>query len=121
MDIKLRNIAVEFIFDAKIKNQSKRVSFYREFYGCKKMSNYGKYIYIIDGVLSGIKHIKPVKSVVIVSIEDSEKLRNFFKKYNVFFDEKLVVLNENNSKILGLSFPEKWNKKYHDLLRKKKL
>ncbi|MFW6283738.1 MAG: hypothetical protein ACOC1P_06865, partial [Minisyncoccales bacterium] len=90
-------------------------NFYRKLYGYRSYSYYGKYTYIKEGVLSNINYIKPTKSNIIVSIKDSGELRAFFKKHNVVFDERIVVLDEKDAKKLGLGYPNDWNKIYEEI------
>lgn len=114
MKVDLDTVGIEFTFDSKLKG-SNAVKFYRKLYGCKRNSNYGKYTYLKDGVLSNIKYLKPTRSTIIVSMKDAKTLRNFFKKYNAVFDEKIVVLNEKEAKELGLNFPNEWKKLYEEI------
>ena len=115
MKLDLNVIGIEFSFDVKIKNPSKRVDFYRKFYGYKDYSNNGKYIYIKEGILFGIKHIRPTKSTIIVCIKDAKQIRKFFRGKNVVFNEKIVILNKSEARELGLKFDRNWNKVYEEL------
>jgi len=115
MRISLDTIGIEFTFDVNIENPSKRVGFYRELYGHKNYSNFGKYLYIKDGILSNMKYLKPTRSTVIVSKKDAREVRIFLKKSKVIFDEKIVILDHKEAKKLGLDFPNNWKKIYEDL------
>ena len=114
MEIKIDTLGVEFTFDARISEDRKRVKFYKELYGYKT-NPYGKYTYIKDGFLSNIKHLKPTRSTIIVSLKDAKGLRSFFKIYSVVFDEKIVILKEREARKLGLRFPSGWRRVYEEL------
>jgi len=114
MEIKINTLAIEFIFDAKLSG-SKKTNFYRELYGHRSYSNYGKYTYVKEGVLSDIDYLKPTRSTLIVKRGDSKRLKDFFKKWNVVFDERLVFLDEKDAKKLGLIHIEGWKKIYDEL------
>lgn len=114
MEVKLDTIGIEFSFDAKMTGSNK-TRFYRELYGWKNFSNFGRYIYIKDGLLSNIKHIKPTKSTIIVSIKNSKIVRDFFKKNKVVFNEKIIVLNKEEAKKLGFRFDSEWEKIYEEI------
>lgn len=114
MRVNLNTIGIEFTFDAKLQN-SEKTRFYRELYGWKNSSNYGKYLYIKDGILSNMKFIKPTKSTIIVSIKNAKILREFFKEKKVDFNEKIVVLNKKEARKLGLDFHNKLEQIYEEL------
>ena len=115
MRLGVDTIGMEFTFDAKMKNSTAKSKFYRELYGYKLYSNFGRYIYLKDGLLSDIKYLKPTRSTIIVSKKDAGALRIFFRKRNVKFDEKIVILNHKEAKQLGLNFPGNWRKVYEEL------
>ncbi|MDP3987372.1 MAG: hypothetical protein Q8P81_04065 [Nanoarchaeota archaeon] len=111
----LDTVAVEFTFDAKIDNNSERVKFYKTLYGFKDIQK-GKRVYVREGVLSGIRHLRPTRSTVIVSRRDSRIVRNFLKKNKgVKFDEKMVILGEGEGRALGLNQPTGWKRIYEEL------
>jgi len=111
MKIEVNTLGIEFTFD--FKGEGKK--FYRELYGWKSPSNFGRYLYIKDGILSNIDYLKPTKSTIIVSRVDAKVIRSFFKKNEVVFNEKIVVLNKSEAKELGLKFDSNWNKVYEEL------
>jgi hypothetical protein len=115
MKIELETIGVEFTFDLKEEDNTQRLRFYRGLYGWKSSSNYGQYLYIKEGLLSNINHIKPTKSTIIVSLENANILRKFFRKYDVVFNEKVIILGKKEAKILGLNIPNNWDRIYEDL------
>src|SRR6056297_1434749 len=97
MEINNKSIGIEFIINSNFKKPSQRVKFSRELYGHRRYSNHGKYLYVEEGILSDTPHIKPTKSVIIVSEKNSKKLREFFKNWGVDFKERKVILNKEES------------------------
>jgi hypothetical protein len=58
-----------------------RARFYREFYGYVDRSNHGRYRYRRKGVLSGIPHIMPARSVIVLHRKDSEQVIEFLENH----------------------------------------
>lgn len=115
MKAEINTIGIEFTFDANLRNSTEKLKFYREFYGWKSSSNNGRYLYIKEGLLSGIKYIKPTRSTIIVSIKDAKSVRNFLKRKKVLFDEKIVILNKIESQSLGFRYNNNLEKIYNEL------
>ncbi len=114
MKLNIKTLGIEFTFDCNLKG-SKKVNFFRELYGCKRISHGGKYVYIKDGILSNMKYLKPTRSTIILSIKDAKTLRKFFKKNKINFNEKIIFLNKTESKELNLEFPNNLEKIYEEL------
>lgn len=115
MQVKINTLAIEFTFDFK-GSGTKKVNFYRGLYGHRSFSNYGKYIYIKDGLLSNIMYLKPTRSTIILSVKNAKEVRKFFKQNKVDFDEKIVILNKKEAKELGLKFDSNWDRVYSEIL-----
>ncbi len=62
-------------------DQSERTALSRELNGYKDFSNKGKYVYVRQGLLQKMKHVKPHDSVIIVKREHKNKLLKMLKKY----------------------------------------
>ena len=114
MRVKLETIGIEFSFDARLSGSAK-TKFYREFYGWKNFSNFGKYLYLKDGILSNIPYLKPTRSTVIVPRRHAKTIREFFKKNSVVFNEKIIVLNKNEAKALGFEFDSALERIYEEV------
>ena len=114
MKVEIRTIGIEFTFDAEFKGTEK-TNFYRELYGWKNSSNYARYLYIKEGVLSSMNYLKPTRSTIIVSVKDAKQVRKFFKEKKVVFNEKIVILNKAEAKELGLKFDNNLNRVYEEL------
>jgi len=69
---------VAFKLHKEIKSTA-RTSFFRELYGCRDKSNYGKYVYERKGILDEIPHVQLARAVIIVRNDDKEKLLEFLK------------------------------------------
>jgi len=79
MEIKDNIIGIEFTLENNFEKASERVKFHRELYGHRRYSNYGRYIYLEEGVLSNIPYLKQASSQVIVSIKNAKSIRKFIK------------------------------------------
>lgn len=101
MEIDIKFIGIEFTFEIKIKKASERVKFYRKLYGYRKYSNYSRYIYLEEGILSDIPYLKQAASQVIVSVKNAKKIRDFFNKWDIEFKERKVILNKKESEKLN--------------------
>ena len=114
MEVTIESLGIEFTFDCK-EVGTRKVNFYRELYGCKKRSHGGKYLYIKDGVLSNLKYLKPTRSTIILSRENAKIVKDFFKGWDVIFDERLVILNTTDATDLNLNVESNWNRVYENL------
>ena len=108
-------VGVLFVFKIK------KPKFVRELYGYSDKSNFGRYNYKRDGLLSRLKHTKPSKSAVIVKREEAHVLRSFLKKCNAPFTERLVILDPKEAKRLGIPHHNKWERIIEDLKGSKDL
>jgi len=117
MEISIKTIGIEFTFDTRFKKASERVRFYRELYGYRRYSNYSRYVYLEEGILSDIPYLKQAASQVIVSVKNAKKLRKFLKNRRVVFNEKIVILNKEEAEKLGLNkdISNNWEKIYEEL------
>ena len=121
MKIDLIPLGVQFTFDVKFERSSERVMFYQRLYGYSNNSNSQRYKYQREGLLSGLKHLRPTKSVIILTLKDAGLLRKFFRKNKVKFSENLVVLHHGQARKLGVESGKKWRDVYRDLLGKEDL
>jgi len=64
-------------------SQGDIIHFLQEFAGYDNKSNYGKYTYHRPGILDKILHIKPVRSVIIVSASKSPQIIYLMEKYKI--------------------------------------
>ncbi len=81
-------------------SQSEIIRFLQEFAGYDNKSNYGKYAYHRQGVLDRILYIKPVRSVIVVSNEESQQIINALKKHKINTYIRNITLTDSDLKIL---------------------
>lgn len=72
---------------------TKKTQFKRDLFGYKDYSNRGKYNYERKGFLSNIPHYKPIKSVIIIKIQDESKIITILKKYKANYQSFDVLIN----------------------------
>jgi mRNA-degrading endonuclease RelE of RelBE toxin-antitoxin system len=113
MKIEMVPVGVQFLFRLPPKNKSKIL---RQFYGYKDSSKFGQYQYQHKGILSSIPSLKIARSVLIVRHQDRKKIIKFFNASKITYQEQHIILNIEQAKLLGISYPSKW-KKYIDDLR----
>ena len=77
--------------------------FQKELNGRRDKSNYGKYTYYRKGILDRVPHIKPVRSVIVVSIGSGDEILALLKRYRVEIFARDIVLKKEDVKKLGLS------------------
>lgn len=67
-----------------------RTKFNRELYGYTDRSYYGKYKYQREGILSQIKHEKPLDSVIILA-ENAAKVIKHLQKYKAKYVSRKIL------------------------------
>lgn len=63
-----------------------RNKFKRELLGYKDYSNRGKYSYQRGGFLSEIPYYRPIRSVIVVRLQDENKIISFLTKYKAKYN-----------------------------------
>ena len=81
--------------------------FCREFYGYEAKSHYGQYTYKKKGFLEDFRHIKPLRSVLIVREEDADGIISFLREYNAEVIVRRIELDDEDIDIL---YPNQSNK-----------
>lgn len=74
--------------------------FQKELNGRMDKSNYGKYTYYRAGLLDRIPHIKPVRSVLVVSLGTSGQVLDFLEKYRAEIFARDILLEKQDLKKL---------------------
>ncbi len=105
-------VPVGILINFEIKREKRNL--WRELYGYKDYSYYGKHIYKRKGILSNISYIEK-DSGVIVKTQDSEKIKNFLKKHKIKFSEHIIILHKKEAKKLQLPTPNNLNTIIQDL------
>lgn len=75
--------------------------FCRMFYGYLDRSNRGRYTYRRPGFLDEIPHVRVIRGVVIVRVEDAEKVLDFLKRFGAEVNEWTVMLRREDEKVLA--------------------
>ena len=82
--------------------QNERTKFTRHFFGYTDKSNYKKYSYYREGWLDKFPHIKPIKSLIIMRKEDSERTIEYLRKFDAELFVRDVVLSKEDEVTLGI-------------------
>ncbi len=91
-------VLVGLVINPKLK-AAQRARLFRQLYGWKDKSQFGKYEYNRDGLLSNVPHVKLMRGVFIVRKRDKKKITGFLKdKAEVVI--RLVVLTAADRKKL---------------------
>lgn len=75
-------------------NHKERSKLKRELFGYTDKSKNGKYEYHREGLLQKIKHLRPIRSVIITKKEDVNKVRNILNKYGATINIFDVILKK---------------------------
>lgn len=78
------------------------VKFCRKLYGYTDKSYYGTYEYDRPGLLGDIPHVKLIRSVLIVKMEDVDKIVDLMKKFKVEYHVRTVELANVDRKKMKL-------------------
>jgi hypothetical protein len=87
-----------FSVNAKLK-PTQKVKLFRQLYGWKDKSQYGKYEYKRDGLLNGIPHIRLSRAAIIVLSKHKSIITRYLRG-KAKIETRQVILNEKDKKIL---------------------
>ena len=65
-----------------------------QLFGKEQQSNYGKYKYAVQGMISKGDYIRPIRAVVIVKEQYSEDIRKVFDLYRIEYRSFKIVLKK---------------------------
>lgn len=74
-------------------SQTERTALSRELNGYKDFSNKGKYVYLRQGLLQKIKHVKPHDSVIIVKKAHKNELLKTLRKHKARIKQYEIQIN----------------------------
>jgi len=74
--------------------------FQKRFYGQETSSHRGKYRYRRSGFLENVSHRKLIRGVIIVKVEDKNKVIEFLQEYNVEIHIRKIVLLKSDIDVL---------------------
>ena len=75
--------------------------FLKKFYGQETSSHGGKYRYRRPGLLDDIPYVKLIRGVIIIRVEDSAKILDFFDGFGMDYHVREVKLVARDLEILG--------------------
>ena len=81
-------------------DQPEKNRFCRMFFGWTDKSQHSKYTYPRDGLITGIPHISPSRSLLIVREEDAGRIIRFLRKHKVKSFVRQVVLKKSDIRVL---------------------
>ncbi len=84
------------------KTPVERTRFNRRFLGYTDKSQYGKFSYSRDGLMSRIPNIHAFNSCFIIRMDDLEEVRDFCDQYHVELFIREVVLVESDIEALSI-------------------
>src|SRR6056297_3474890 len=89
------------VYDTSNLTRAKKTSFGRKLYGYTDKSNNGQYEYHRPGLLDKIPSQKLIRGVIIVKQQDTDKVIELMKNYNVETYKKKIELNPEDLKNLS--------------------
>jgi len=72
---------------------------FQKFLGYEDKSNFGKYTYQREGLLSKIPHISPARGVIIVRSKDMTKIFEFLKDKAEIFSRQILLTKKDKRKL----------------------
>ncbi len=84
------------------KSPVERTRFNRKFLGYTDRSQYGRFSYRRDGLMSGIPNVHAFNSCFIIRMDDLENVKSFCVQHNVELFVREVVLVDSDIEALGL-------------------
>lgn len=76
-----------------------RTKFFRRLYGWRDQSQYGKYEYKREGLLTHIPHIRLTRGVFIVAQESKNKITKFLRGKTKIVTRQVVLTLEDKKKL----------------------
>ncbi len=73
----------------------------KKLYGQRTSSHGGKYVYRRKGLLDEIPHVRLIRGVIIVRIEDAVRVIRFLEQIGAEVHERTVTLTPKDRKVLG--------------------
>ncbi len=94
-------LGIIFSYSLEAQNPVERTQFNRKFLGYNDKSQYGKYSYFREGVMTEIPHVYVSNSLFIISEKDLKKIRHFCKRYDANLFVRKVVLTKSDLRMLS--------------------
>jgi len=93
-------ILIAFKLASELK-EAEKAKFFREFYGYKDKSQFGKYIYHRKGILGNIPHIKLNRATILVRKEDRNKLLSFLREKGEVEVRELILTKKDKRNLFS--------------------
>ena len=92
-----------FIINYRLEGKSpvERTKFNRKFLGYNDKSQFGKYLYFREGLLTKIPHIRVSNSLFITLKEDLKRVKTFCEEYGVKLFVRKIILTKSDMKELS--------------------
>jgi len=84
-------------------NQRVANIFTQKLYGQNTRTHHGKYTYHKRGLLEDIPHIRLIRGVIIVKLQDASRVEAFLKQYGAEYYIRTIELEPNDQKKLKLN------------------
>ena len=99
----LMNKQSGFIIGYRLEGKTpvERTRFNRKFLGYTDKSQYGKFSYSRDGIMSRLPHVHAFNSCFIIRMDDLEEVKGFCDQYDVELFVREVVLVESDIEVLN--------------------
>ncbi len=81
--------------------------FVRKLYGREVATHKGRYHYRTRGLLDEIPHRRLIRGVIILPVEDEDRLVEFLERYDAEYYARDVILTPEDLKILSQKTPPK--------------
>lgn len=91
-------VIVGLVVDPKLK-AAQRARLFRQLYGWKDKSQFGKYEYEREGLLTDIPHVKLMRGVFIVRKQDKKKVTDFLKDKADVLTRQVVLTASDRKKL----------------------
>jgi hypothetical protein len=93
-------IGIIFSYWLRGRTSRERTQFNRKFLGFTDKSQFGKYSYPREGLMSKIPHVHVSSSLFIILEDDLEKVESFCREFGVSLFVRRVILEDSDLKEL---------------------
>ena len=98
----MMDVGIIFSYWLKGRTSRERTQFNRKFLGFTDKSQFGKYIYTREGLMSRIPHVHASNSLFVIREEDLEEVESFCSEFNVPLFVRRVILEDSDIEELSL-------------------
>jgi len=98
----MMNVGIIFSYRLKGRTSRERTQFNRKFIGYTDKSQFGKYSYKREGLMSKIPHVHVLNSLFIIREDDLDEIESFCRDLDVQLFIRRVILEKSDIKELSL-------------------